>query len=133
MYMEWPPGSVGFGYVIKENRRKQCIQLLGSLYGNVNAALRFYNLYAKYLITMGFIRSKTAPCLFILKNDQGEMIMLASCHVNDTQITGEIAELENFMCNLKKRFNIKDLGKMKKHLGVSYSWEHDKIGPKVVI
>ena len=104
-----------------------------NIYGYVDAVLQFYQLYAAYLIKMGFIRSKTDPCLFILKNEQGELIMLASCHVNDTQIAGTEEQLKTFKQGLREWFKIKNLGEMRKHLGVNYSWEEDKQGPKVVV
>ena len=112
MFMEWPPGSVELGYVTEQNRRKQCIRLMGNIYGNVDAALRFYWLYAAYLIKLGFIRSKTDPCLFILKGEDGELNMLALCHVDDTQIAGTEEQLDAFKEGLRKRFKIKDLGEM---------------------
>ena len=76
------------------------------------------------------MRSKTDPCLFILKNEKGELIMLALCHVNDTQIAGTKVQLDKFKLALKERFKIKDLGEMKRLLGVMYNWEEDQFGPK---
>ena len=76
------------------------------------AALCFYNLYATYLRKLGFTQSKSDLCLFILKNDWNEVIMLVSCHVDDTQITGTVETLTWFKNALKERFNIKDLGKV---------------------
>lgn len=42
MFMEFPPGSVELGYITEINKRLQCVRLLGNIYGNVDAALRFY-------------------------------------------------------------------------------------------
>ena len=82
---------------------------------------------------LGFVRSQADPCLFIQRNEQQEIIMLALCHVDDTQIAGTEAELDRFKQELCERFNIKDLGKMKKHLGVTYNWNHNVTGPRVTI
>ena len=115
MLIKWLPGMVSLGYITEQMKKLQCIRLKGIIYGNINAALRVYHLYAQYFIKMGFIRSCADPCLLIFRNEQLEVIMLASCHIDDTQIAGEKAELEKFKQELCERFNIKDLGVMKKH------------------
>lgn len=102
MYMEWPPGLVELGYVTESNRKSTCIRMLKCIYRNVDAALCFYKLYAHNLMKMGFIQSKADPCLFILKDAQGKLLMLASCHVDDTQIAGPEDELEKFKEKLRK-------------------------------
>ena len=41
-FLEWPPGSIDLGYATGEDVQQRCIQLKKSIYGNVDAALRFY-------------------------------------------------------------------------------------------
>ena len=52
LFMAWPPGSVELEYVMEENQSRSCIILLDNIYGNVDAALRIYQLYSVYLIKM---------------------------------------------------------------------------------
>ena len=133
MFIDWPPGSVKLGYVMEENQSRTCIGLLGNIYGNMDAALGFYQLCSAYLIKMGFIRSKTDSCLFTLRNKKGELIMLTLGLMDNTKTAGTEKQLDKFKATLTERFKIKDLGEIKKHLGVMYNWEEDKFGPKVVI
>ena len=50
MYIEWPEGIVDLG-IITNNFLEECCILLGkSMYGNVDAALFFLRLLAKYLV-----------------------------------------------------------------------------------
>ena len=46
---------------------------------------------------------------------------------------GKNTELEKFKNNLRERFNIKNLGEMKKHLSVTHDWEQDNFRPKVTV
>ena len=113
--MEWPPELVKFGYDPEINREKTCIKLFGNIYRYVNGALKFHWLNVAYLIKMGIIRSRTNPCLFILKNDQCEFLMLALYNIGITQNAGTQEHLEKFKKNLRDRFKIKDLGLIKKY------------------
>ena len=39
MYIEWPDGMVELGFLTQKQRRSTCVELLQSMYGNVDAAL----------------------------------------------------------------------------------------------
>jgi len=41
-FMEFPPESLGLGFITAEELTAECILLLGNIYGNVDAALIFY-------------------------------------------------------------------------------------------
>ena len=41
MYLEWPEEMVELGFITKEQHQKQCIKFIRSMYGNVDAALRW--------------------------------------------------------------------------------------------
>ena len=131
-YMEWPPGSVDLGYVTQENRKKTCILLLKSIYGNVDAALRFNRLYATHLKSMGLIRSRTEACFFFQKSEIGKMKLMVSIHVDDTLVAGNPMDIKFFKEGLRTRLVIKELGELTQHLGIKYKWTQDEHGLKVV-
>lgn len=121
-FMEWLPGSVKLGYISKKERKNKCIRLKKSIYGNVDAALCFYNTYAKHLtVEMHMDQSKGDSCLFILQDKDGKAKIVSSIHVNDTQIAGTPKELKKFKEGMKTQFKIKEFGEMKKHLGTKYN------------
>lgn len=62
---------------------------------------------------------------------QGHIHLLTSCHVDNTQIVGHPNNIQEFINGSKEQFVIKELGPMKKHLGISYNWIVDDKGSKV--
>src|SRR5688572_23712861 len=74
---------------------------------------------------MGMTRSSTDPCVFYLKDENGKAKLIIACHVDDTIIVGKKEDQEWFKTEVQKRFSIKDLGKLKKHLGVWYEWKQE--------
>lgn len=122
-FMEWPPGMLVLKQIDEETLRQMCIMLNKCIYGNVDAALRFYNAYSKYLMKqVGLKRSLADSCLFYLQDETGKVILIAVCHVDDTLLIGRPETINNFKEQLKARFNFKEQGQMKKHLGICYDW-----------
>ena len=118
-FMEWPPGLLELGFATKEQIKLTCLQMLRCIYGNVEAALRFYTTYAQYLIKeLGMTRSLTDSCLFFMKDESGKVVLMASRHVDDTQIAGRPEWIKFFKDKVKERFNIKELVRLQKHLGI---------------
>ena len=66
MYIEWNEGIVDLGIITKYFLEEYCI-LLGNLkYGNVDAALLWLRLVAKYLVKeCNLKRSKADLCIFL--------------------------------------------------------------------
>src|SRR5687767_2226896 len=61
-------------------------------------------------------------------------MLIASCHVDDTLLVGTKDSIELFKSQLKRRFKLKELGLMTRHLGVWYYWRMDKnCEPYVVV
>ncbi|KAI2496764.1 GAG-pre-integrase domain [Fragilaria crotonensis] len=61
------------------------------------------------------------------------MTLMAVVHVDDVILVGSKKAIEEFKTKLKERFNISDLGKLKKHLGVWYDWSVDENGNVIII
>lgn len=64
--------------------------------------------------------------MFYLKWDI-ELILLVTTHVNDCAVCGNPDDVYWFKTKLNKYFTLKELGQLKKHLGVWYEWNEDKI------
>ena len=132
MYMEWPPGSTQLGYATKEQVQETCLLMMGNIYGNVNRALIFYVTYADYLIhALGMTQCRTDPCMFYLTDENRKLTLLACCHVDNTMVAGRPETLKEFKEKVKQRFNIKELGDLRKHLGFRYDWSEDNEGVKI--
>jgi hypothetical protein len=132
MYAEWPEGSVELGFLTQEEHDKYCIQMLKSQYGNVDAALRWTRTFAAHLTKIGMIQSQVDPCLFYKKDpNNGKIVLLVICFVDDQICNGTKTEIEWLKKKVRERFNIQDLGRLKKFLGIWYEWGRDNDGPFV--
>jgi hypothetical protein len=117
------------GFCSQEDIEQNCIQLLKSMYGNVDAAIRFFKTYQKHLMEqMGMRQLLADPCVFYKKNNEGRTILKAICFVDDTLLFGLKTEIEWYKWNVKKRFEYKDLGALRTHLRVWYKLKTDENG-----
>ena len=120
------------GFLTKEEQDKLCIELLGGMYGNVNAALLFFerlqnNISSEHGLNLS--QSKTDPCMFYKKNDDGEL----KCMTCDCQISGTREEVDKVKVGLKKEFGTTEDGILKKFVGVRYEWQENEQGEPYVI
>ena len=81
---------------------------------------------------MGMTRSKVDPCIFYLKENEGQVKMISSCHVDDTLLIGTRESIDLFKELLKRRYNLKEMGLLRKHLGIKYEWKLDELGQTIV-
>ncbi|KAI2500145.1 Mitochondrial protein [Fragilaria crotonensis] len=122
VYAEWPEGMVDLGFITEGERQKYCIRLTRAMYGGVDVPRLFMKTLYKYLTgEMKMSQSEVDPCLYYWKDKAGNATLLAVVHVDDVALIGDKTNIEKFKTELKKRFNISDLGQLKKHLGVWYS------------
>ena len=111
------------GQIDAEEKATSCIQLNKNIYGMVDAALIFYRAYAIQLMKkMGMKRSTSDACLFVKSDSEGKVILITSCHVDDTLVAGTEEAIALFKTQFKERFNLKEMGIMTKHLGIKYEW-----------
>ena len=132
MYLKWPEGMRELGFITEEQEKNECIKLVRSMYGNVDAALRWQKCFVETCIDpdgeLQCEQSQTDPCLLIKRNDEGEVILLIVCYVDDVLMSGRSEDIKEFMQKFKKKYNITELGRMKKHLGMWYEWKKDEKG-----
>jgi len=94
VYMNCPPGMV--------HQTDECLLLLKTLYGLIQAARHYFDFFSKILIDIGFQQSHADPCLFLFKNALG--LMLVIVYVDDVGLAYSSYALVEFLFNeLKKR------------------------------
>ena len=129
-YVEWPEGISDLGFMTEEEENSTCTMLNMAMYGQVDAALLWLRTFGDYLEKECKMKqSKADPCIFFRKDEKtGELILILSVHVDDVIVAGKKEFVEELKEKVKERFNITDLGKLKKHLGVNYEWGEDEYG-----
>jgi hypothetical protein len=76
---------------------------------------------------MHLIQSRVDPCLFFLKRND-ELVLIVGTHVDDQQVAGTPSEIKAFKFAMSKHVAIKQLGVVRKHLGVNYTSGSDNYG-----
>jgi hypothetical protein len=71
-FIDWPADMLEMGFATQEDLKEFCLQLLKSMYGNVDAALQFFKTYSAHLTgpMMGMKQSLADPCAFYEKRRQ---------------------------------------------------------------
>jgi hypothetical protein len=128
-FIDWPDGMLELGFASDNDIDNYCIQLLKSMYGNVDVAIRFFQTYKKHLIEqMLMVQSLVDPCMFYKRNKAGRTILIVICFVDDTLLLGLKSEIKWDKGGIKARFDYMDLGGLRKHLGVWYEEKVHKNG-----
>ena len=71
--------------------------------------------------------------MFVKKNSVGETVLVIFVHVDITLIVGRAEDIAWLKSEVKRWFNIKEIGQLDKHLGIRYSWETDDSGARYVV
>jgi hypothetical protein len=71
---------------------------------------------------------KSDPCVFVKRAENGELILLLTVYIDDVLVSGFPLEIERLKSHVKEKVAIKDLGAIKKHLGVVYVLKSDEHG-----
>ena len=124
MYIEPHPAMVACGFITEEQRRKLAILLKNSMYGNVDAAIKFFKLLTEWLCeSMKMIQLQADPCVFYKHDEKGELMLMVKVTVDDDcAVTGLETDIQCFMDELERRFKITCSGLLTKYLRVSYEW-----------
>jgi len=95
------------------------------MYRNVDAALRLYKTHCSYLTEQVKIKKcRSDLCVFIMREEE-EIVLVSFIHVDDTMLCGKKGAISKFKTKVKEQFNMKaaELGQLRKHLGIWYSWK----------
>ncbi|KAL0549821.1 hypothetical protein IC582_014310 [Cucumis melo] len=122
IYMKIPEGfKIPESY--NSNSRELCsIKLQRSLYGLKQSERMWYNRLSKYLLKEGYQNNPICPCGTI-----GVGHAIIAVYVDDLNIIGSPEELSKAIEYLKKKFEMKDLGKTKFCLGLQIEHLADEI------
>jgi hypothetical protein len=82
---------------------------------------------------MGLENSLTDPCIFHQWDSEYELKATVVCYCDDFIIMGSKESVSSIKDQLRTHYMITDLGPLSKHLGVSYEWKTDKLGPYIAI
>jgi len=111
VYMEQPPG-----YVDQTHLNLVC-RLKKVLYGLKQAPRTWSNKIVQYLVTSGFQTSNANFSLYVKKTDHEIVIIII--YVDDLIIIGDSdADMFDLKKLLKRKFEMKDLGKLRYFLGI---------------
>ncbi|KAM2762638.1 hypothetical protein PS2_014340 [Malus domestica] len=76
----------------------------------------WYNRLSEYLTRQGYVNNELCPCVFIKKSHSGFVIV--AVYVDDINLIGTPAKLEEITVHLKSEFEMKDLRKTRYCLGL---------------
>ena len=113
MHLEWPESARELGFITKEEEEEKCIKLVRSMYGNVDAALRWQKAFIKLCTNnkIKFIQSKIDPCMLYKMDEEGKLRLIIAFNVDDILISGREIDIREFKETFKKTYKITDLGK----------------------
>jgi hypothetical protein len=107
------------GFVNTAHPNSVC-RLNKSLYGLKQAPRAWYNRFATFLQSIGFIEAKSATSLFIYRRDSDVIYLLL--YVDDIVLTASSTSLRRWtISSMQTEFSMKDLGELHHFLGVSVS------------
>ena len=116
IYMKVPEGLKMPEAYSSKSRKMYSIRLQKSLYGLKQSGRMWYNRLSEYLIKQDFINDVICPCIFIKKTTSEFVILVV--YVDDINLIVTPEEVQKAIEYLKKKFEIKDLGKTKLCLGL---------------
>ena len=130
MYLQIPHALVDVGFITEEEYQELCIELQKGMYGNVDAALRFFIELTDYLTSesVGMEQSKVDPCVFFKKNEKNEPVIILVVTVDDCVMGGNPKDVQLLMEDIEKRFSITRDLEVKKHLGIDFNWIKEENG-----
>ena len=123
--MKIPKGLPLTGSNSSRPRNTLLIRLRRSLYRLKQSGWMWYNRLSEYLTSQGYVNNELCPCLVIKKSHFGFAII--AVYVDDMNLIGTPAELEEIAAHLKSEFEMKDLGKTRYCLGLEIEHCLDEI------
>jgi ATP-binding cassette subfamily B (MDR/TAP) protein 1 len=121
IYMELPEGF------IIEGKEHQVCRLKKSLYGLKQAPRQWYKKFESFMTELGYRKAQPDHCMFTKRYARGDFIILL-LYVGDMLIVGNgTKRIALLKTTLSKSFAIKDLGLVKKILGMKISDRSKKL------
>ena len=107
MFIEPHPAMVECDFMTERQRKQLLIQLMSSVCGNIDAAIKFFKELTRWLVDkMKMKQSLAEPCAFFKLGADGKLKLFVGVTVDDCAVTGSPSDINWFMNALEKRFNI---------------------------
>jgi hypothetical protein len=123
-----PEAVVALGLMTQEEADRILYCLRKTMYGNVDAALRYFLKFELIVLEMGLKQCKSDPCILYQENNTGELCLMIAVHVDDSLTAGRNSEVTRFMDEFEKHLKIEWLGPLTKHLAVWWEFCTDQEG-----
>lgn len=119
VYMQIPKGFS------EKTQNGQVLKLKKAIYGLKQSSRAWYKKVDECLLSIGYIRSKIEPCMYTKMKDQFKTIV--ALFVDDFFVfSNDTNETKHLKHVLTSHFKIKDLGEIKKCLGVNITVDKSK-------
>ncbi|KAL6323545.1 hypothetical protein AAG906_039125 [Vitis piasezkii] len=122
IYMEQPEG-----FVLKGKEDYVC-KLKKSLYGLKQAPRQWYKKFESVMGEQGYRKTTSDHCVFVQKFSDDDFVILL-LYVDDILIVVNVSRIDNLKKQLGKSFAMKDLGPVKRILGIRI--ERDRASKKL--
>ena len=113
---------VELGFVTAEEKKTCILKLVNLMHGNVDAATKCFKLCKAHVTKpepgVAAQQSQVDPRAFRERDKEGKTVLVAVAHADDNACTGAAKAVAWCEAGTRTRFDIEDLGKLKKHLGV---------------
>jgi len=120
IFVEQPEGFVN------EGNENKVYFLKKALYGLKQAPRAWYNKVDEHLVHLGFQKSQSELTLYV--KHQGTNILVISLYEDDMLVTGSnVEEINWFKLEMKKVFEMTDLGLMSYFLGIEIKQNQDEV------
>ena len=117
IYMECPPGMI-------KDEETDCLFLMKTIYGLVQAARAFFQKYTGILKKCGFTQSPADPCLMCRRNKLGVVYM--ALHVDDCYAVGHPKAIDEAIMQISAHFKLKIEENLTDYLSCEIRFNKDK-------
>ena len=117
IYMECPKGL--------EHESDECLLLLKTIYGLVQAALAFYRTFRKALQKCGFVPNPADPCVLTRRTATGGVTHIV-IHVDDCYLCGDEATVNESVKLIEEHFKLKIERPVRDYLSCELELSKDK-------
>ena len=125
IYLKIPEGFTLPKAKFSKPRGMYSIKLQRSLYGLKQSGRIWYNRLSTYLLREGYVNNSICPCVFIKKAEVS--LTIIALYVDDLNLIGTLEGLLEIANYLKKKFEMKYLGKTRYCLGLQIEYFSNEI------
>jgi len=104
---------------LTKTSRKLVLRLRKSLYGLKQSSQVWYGTFKDFMISIGFVASRVNGGLFVLHNNDQDMVAAVVLYVDDLLIIANEGLIGQIKDQMKKRFRLHDLGSISFYLSMN--------------